>query len=74
MELFENASGNGPEIQEIASKREPEVCPVCGKMAEYVERFPNGRWMSSHGSRPRTVRGILVQAAIVCHGNERRQG
>ena len=47
----------------------------CGKMAEYVERFENGRFMASHGTVPRVFRAVgaemVIGAAVICHGVQR---
>lgn len=58
--------------RERETARAPEVCPECGLMSEYVERFACGRFMASHGSWPKVMRGISVKAARICHGFERR--
>lgn len=56
----------------VVSERKSEACPKCGRMAEYVERFANGRFMASHGSELRRRGSLMVECAIICHGFEKQ--
>ena len=67
MDLFSGAQDEAIEkVKAVA--RVPEMCPLCGKMAVYVERFLCGRYMAAHESVRKVVRGVEYQAARICHG------
>lgn len=74
--LFEPVGVNAPDFAASRSARVPEVCPECGRMAEYVERFANGRFMASHGSERQRVKCsstgeyLNLNWAKICHGGE----
>lgn len=72
MNLFDVGGVEAPET--LKAMREPELCPVCGRMALYVERFESGRIMASHGGKTGTFEGrvsgcpVEVQCSDICHG------
>lgn len=60
--------------------RVPEVCPICGVMALYVDPLPCGRLLAAHDAEDRIVVGKVSDAKLrlknsrFCHGYKHSSG